>query len=44
MAKADKKFFLILDIDKVLATDEPSGHAAMNRLGTEAQTGKELPQ
>lgn len=44
MAKTDKKFFLILDIDKVLATDEPSGHGAINRLGTEAQTGKELPQ
>ena len=44
MAKADKKFFLVLDIDKVLATDEASGQAAINRFGTEAQTGKELPQ
>ena len=44
MAKADKKFFLILDIDKVLATDELSGHAAINGSRTETQTDKEISQ
>ena len=44
MAKADKKFFLILDIDKVLTVDELSGHAAINSSRTETLTGKELAQ
>ena len=44
MAKADKKFFLILDIDKVLATDELSGHAAISSSRSETLTGKELAQ
>jgi len=44
MAKADKKFFLILDIDKVLATEEPSGHAVINSAGTETLTARELSQ
>jgi purine-binding chemotaxis protein CheW len=44
MAKADKKFFLILDIDKVLTAEELCGHATINGSRTETLTGKEVPQ
>jgi len=44
MAKADKKFFLILDIDKVLAADELRVHAAHDHSRTETLTGEELSQ
>lgn len=44
MAKAEKKFFLILDIDRVLASDELSGHAAISGSRPETLLGKELPQ
>ncbi|MGH7888344.1 MAG: chemotaxis protein CheW, partial [Candidatus Binatia bacterium] len=43
MAKADKKFFLILDIDKVLTAEELSGHGVINGSRTQTLTGKELP-
>ena len=44
MAKADKKFFLILDIDKVLAADELKVHAAHDHSSRETLTGEELSQ
>ena len=44
MAKADKKFFLILDIDKVLGADELSGHATIGGAVAETLTGRELSQ
>ncbi len=42
MAKADKKFFLILAIDKVLGAEDLSSHASINSGRTETLTGKEL--
>ena len=44
MAKADKKFFLILDIDKVLGADELCGHAALSGSVAETPMDKELSQ
>ena len=44
MGKLDKKFFLILDIDKVLAADELKVHAAHDHSSRETLTGEELSQ
>ena len=43
MAKAEKKFFLILDIDKALAANELRDHAAIIGSRTDTAAGKELP-
>ena len=43
MGKADKKFFLILDIDKVLTAAELSGHAVTDGSRTKTLAGEELP-